>query len=383
MPSPVTPASAVDKATVVFGGPSAEHDISILTGLQAERVLNGAGVQVQCVYWARSDQWFLVPNNTEARDYLGGPPDGAKRLELRIGAEKGDGFYLKAGLGGAKPFDTGVVMNCFHGGAGEAGGAQALFALAGLKATGGTVAAAALGMDKLAFGGVMHAAGVASLDRALLSRLAEPGFPGPYIVKPRFGGSSIGIEVVEDYATAVALLDSSPHLREGAVVEPHRPELFDLNVSVRTAPEVEVSEIERPLRPSDGAIYSYSAKYLHAEGLASAPREFPADISPELRETIRGLAARVVELTGLTGVLRIDFLSDGTDVYVNEVNSIPGALALYLWPDTSPSEVLVAALAEAEQATTQVTRNYEEGVALRAAGGIAGKLASLPGQQPR
>jgi D-alanine-D-alanine ligase len=372
----------VSKATVVFGGPSAEHDISILTGLQAERVLAGAGIDVQCVYWARTDHWFLVPNNTEARDFLGGEPSGSKRLELRLGAEKGDGFYLKGGLGGAKQLDTGVVMNCFHGGAGESGGAQALFALAGFKATGGTIAAAALGMDKLAFGGVMESAGVPCLPRQLLSAAAPPSYAGPYIVKPRFGGSSIGIEVVEDWETAVALLTTSAHLREGAVVEPNRPELFDLNVSVRTAPKLAISEIERPLRPEDGKIYSYDQKYLHTEGLASAPREFPADLPPQLRETIRGMAARVVELTGLTGILRIDFLSDGTEVFVNEVNSIPGAMALYLWPDTPPAELLVAALEEAERVVPTVTRNYQEGVALRAAGGIASKLAGLP-TQPR
>ena len=370
----------VSKATVVYGGPAAEHDISILTGLQAERVLSGAGVEVQCIYWARSEQFFLVPANTEARDYLGGPPTGAKRLELRIGSEKGNGFYVEGGLR-SKQVDTGPVLSCLHGGAGESGGAQALFDLAGISATGGTLAAAALGMDKLAFGGVIAAAGLPTLDRQLLSATSAPTYAGPYIVKPRFGGSSIGIEVVDDWETAVALLQTSPHLREGAVVEPNRPDLYDLNISVRTAPSTQVSEIERPLRPGDGAIYSYAAKYLHADGLSSSPREFPAAVSAELRERIRELAVRVVELTGLTGIMRIDFLSDGTEVFINEVNSIPGALSLYLWPDTTPAEVLISALTQAEKAAPRATSNFEEGVALRAAGGIAGKLAALPQQR--
>ena len=369
----------VTKATVVFGGPSAEHDISILTGLQAERVLAGAGVEVQCLYWARSDKWFLVPSSLEARDFLGGEPKGSKPVELRLGSAKGDGFYLPGGLGGGKRLETGTIMNCFHGGAGEAGGVQWLFELAGLRSTGATPASAALGMDKLAFGAVMLNAGLPSLRRELLSTYAAPSFDGPYIVKPRFGGSSIGIEVVEDHQTALALLQTSPHLRAGAVVEPYRPELFDLNVSVRTAPEPQVSEIERPLRPEDGSIYDYSAKYVHAEGLSASPREFPAQVPDEITARIKELALRVTEQTGLTGVLRIDFLSDGkSEVYVNEVNSIPGALALYLWPDTPPAQVLGAALDEAERHVPQVTRNYEEGVALRAAGGIAGKLAGLP-----
>jgi D-alanine-D-alanine ligase len=372
----------VSNATVVFGGPSAEHDISILTGLQAERVLSGAGVSVQSIYWSRADDWFLVPNETEARDYLGGEPKGSKKVELRLGAAKGDGFYLKAGLGGDKLLDCGTILNCLHGGLGEGGGAQALFRLAGIPATGGTLAAAALGMDKLAFSALMWSAGLPVLPRELLSAHSKPTFEGPYIIKPRFGGSSIGIYVTDDHETAATLLTTSAHLREGAVVEPNRPDLFDLNVSVRTGPEVVISEIERPIRPQDGQIYDYTAKYISSQGLASAPREFPAQISEELRKHIRSLAARTVELTGLTGILRIDFLSDGADVFVNEVNSIPGAMALYLWPDTAPATVLSAALDEAEKHAPQVTRNFEEGAALRAAGGIASKLASLPGTTP-
>jgi D-alanine-D-alanine ligase len=371
----------VSKATVVFGGPSAEHDISILTGLQAERILAKAGYEVQCLYWARSDKWFLVPANGEARDFLGGEPKGSKAVELRLGtggSGKGDGFYLPGGLGGGKRLEVGAVLNCFHGGAGESGGVQWIFELAGIRATGASPQSAALGMDKLAFGATMLNAGIPSLSRELLSARREPSFAGPYIVKPRFGGSSIGIEIVDGYDSALALLQTSPHLRAGAVVEPYRPDLFDLNVSVRTFPEVVVSDIEKPLRPGDGSIYDYSAKYVHTDGLTAAPREFPAQVPGDLTARIKELAVLVAEQTGLTGILRIDFLSDGQgEVYVNEVNSIPGALALYLWPDTPASQVLSGALAEAERHIPQVTRNYEEGVALRAAGGIASKLHGL------
>ena len=370
----------MSKVTVVFGGPSAEHDISILTGLQAERILAKAGHDVQCLYWARSDKWFLVPNDCEARDFLGGEPKGSKGVELRLGAKDGDGFYQPGGLGGGKRLDIGTVLNCFHGGAGESGGVQWLFELAGIKATGATPQSAALGMDKLAFGATMLNAGLPSLPRELLSTHRAPSFDGPYIVKPRFGGSSIGIEIVDTYDSALALLQTSPHLRAGAVLEPYRPDLFDLNISVRTFPEVVVSDIEKPLRPGDGSIYDYSAKYVHSEGLSAAPREFPAQVSEAVTAKIKELAVLVTEQTGLTGILRIDFLAggdDGTEVFVNEVNSIPGALSLYLWPDTPAADVLGGALSEAERHVPQVTRNYEEGVALRAAGGIASKLHGL------
>lgn len=369
--------------TVVFGGPSPEHDISILTGLQCERVLARSGVNVQCLYWDRGGRWYLVAPETEARDYLSGAPAQALKLELRLGTKSGDGFSKKQGLRTTQ-LELGTVLSCFHGGFGEGGGAQALFELLGVPATGGTIAAAALGMDKLAFGSVMADAGIPCLRRELLSPETKPSFDGPYIVKPRFGGSSIGIEVVENYETAVALRASSLHLRAGAVIEPYGKDLFDLNICFKTYPDFEVSLLERPIRPTEGAIYSFQNKYLHDTGLSAAPREIPALVPESTTKLARELARRVAELTGLTGIVRVDLMCDGENLHVNEVNSIPGAMALYLWPDHDPAKLLLDAVEEAKNASRGVsTTSFEEGAALRAAGGIAGKLSGLGTSQGR
>ncbi len=362
--------------TVVFGGPSPEHEVSILTGLQCERYLARGGVTVQSVYWDRGGRWHLVPAETEARDYLAGAPSKATALELRLGGGSGDGFFRKQGLRTAQ-VDLGTVLTCFHGGLGESGGAQALWELLGVPATGGTVAAAALGMDKLAFGALMESAGLPTLPRVLVTEDARPTFDGPYIVKPRFGGSSIGIEVVEDFEAALGITGASPHLRAGAVLEPYRTDLFDLNISFRTYPRFEVSLLERPLRPADGAIYSFQDKYIHGSGLANAPREIPAQVSDAVAEQAAVLARRVADLTGLTGIVRVDFLCDGERLFVNEVNSIPGAMALYLWPDHDPTRLLQDAVTEAAQPVRRAASVFEEGAALKAAGGIAGKLTPV------
>ncbi len=367
--------------TVVFGGNSAEHDISILTGLQCERVLQRAGDDVQCLYWDRVGNWFLVPAGTEAKDYLEGAPAKSTHLELVLGANGGNGFYRKAGLG-KKLVDLGSVLLALHGGAGESGGTQSLFQLLGVPCTGSTPGAAALGMDKLAFGALMEQAGVPTLKREILHQDFRPSFTGPYIVKPRAGGSSIGIEVAQDVDTALALLTSSPHLRAGAVVEPYRKDLWDLNVAFVTSPKFAASLIEKPTRNTDGAIYDYAGKYMAGEGLASAPRELPAKITPELEQQVIALAQKIQALTGLSGICRVDFLTDGTELFVNEVNSIPGAMALYLFPDTDPAAILRGMLAEAAmQRKLVATSSFEVGAALRAAGGIAGKLAGLGPQR--
>jgi D-alanine-D-alanine ligase len=266
-----------------------------------------------------------------------------------------------------------------------------VFTLLGIPATGSTLFAGAVGMDKLAFGGLMLSAGIPTLTREHLSATRAPSFPGPYIVKPRFGGSSIGIEIVEDAEAARAIAKASAHLRAGAVVEPYRPELIDLNISFRTHPSLEVTALEKPLRGErKTGLYSYAEKYLSGgagseAGFSSAPREFPAVVDAAVAALAADLAVRVAEVTGLTGVVRVDLLLDEQtgDLFVNEVNSIPGAMSLYLWaPQVPAATVLKDALLEARDKRTVVpSSGFGSGVALRAAGGIAGKLAGLDGPQ--
>lgn len=369
---------------VVFGGPSPEHEISILTGLQAERVLTDGGDPVHPIYWAPSGEWFLVPNGTEAKDYLEGAPKSAKPLEVRLAPEPG--FYAKKSFGSGA-LDIDAALLCLHGGIGEGGGAAAIFDAMGIPATGSTLFAGAVGMDKLAFGGLMESAGIPTLPRRAVSATTEPGYKGPYIVKPRFGGSSIGIEIADDLASARALAQNSPHLKNGAVLEPYQPNLVDLNIGFRTFPALELTDLEKPLRGGDDAgLYSYAEKYLAGgtgsdAGLSSAPREFPANYPKKIHDRAAELARAVADVTRLTGLVRVDLLLDEKkgDLYVNEVNSIPGALSLYLWAPKHPAlTVLRDALTEARDRRVVFPQaGHGGGVALRAAGGISSKLLGL------
>jgi D-alanine-D-alanine ligase len=374
-----------ERWAVVFGGPSPEHEISILTGLQSERALTRAGQQVTCLYWAPTGGWFLVPNGTEARDYLDGAPSAAKPVEIRVGADPG--LFVKGRLR-AERLEIDAALSCLHGGMGEGGGFVALFTLLGVPTTGSTLYASAVGMDKLAFGGLMLAGGIPTLPRVGLEPDVEPGFAGPYIVKPRFGGSSIGIEIVEDVAAARAVARANVHLRGGAVVEPFRRDLVDLNISFRTGPSLAVSDVERPLRSAEAGVLSYADKYLvgastESAGMASTPRELPAKVPEKVTCRIEALARRVAAVTLLTGIIRVDFLYDPAtqNVFVNEVNSVPGAMALHLWASRTPAaQVLTDALVEARDAGVPATASgFGSGAALRAAGGIAGKLVGLEG----
>src|SRR5437764_3181190 len=163
----------MSQPAVIFGGPSPEHDVSILTGLQAARAL---GPSTIAIYWAKTGDFFEVDPGLEGHDFLDGAPRKAPQLRL----SQGEGFVKKRRL------DISAALNCCHGGPGEDGTLQAMLDIAGVRYTGPNVAGAALGMDKLAFGNVCTAAGLSSLPRMLLTADCVPGFDGPYIVKPRF-----------------------------------------------------------------------------------------------------------------------------------------------------------------------------------------------------
>ena len=369
------------RVAVIYGGPSPEHDVSILTGLQAVHALSGAaGIgAVHSLYWSKSGDWYEVQIGVEAADFVEGVPPNAVRLRLVSGP---GGGFVRPGSGlRAKEhrLELEAVLICCHGGPGEDGSLQGALDLTGIPYTGPTAIGAALGMDKLAFGALMVYAGLPSLARVPLGQESEePRFAPPYILKPRFGGSSIGVEVVADFATARARVGANPHLRRGAVLEPYHEEMSDLQLAVRSWPQIELSAIERPLRTrGDGEILGYQDKYVGSEGMTSAPRELPAKIETELEMRLRTLAREVALLVGLRGVARLDFLSDGEDLFVNEINTIPGSLSHYLWvePRLPLQSLLFDLLAEARaRPAASYSSAGSDGSVLRVAGSIASKL---------
>lgn len=355
------------KPAVIFGGPSDEHDISILTGLQVTRALG----DVHGVFWSKTGDWYLIESGLEAADFIDGPP--RKSRELSFVAAPGAGLTLKK-----KPLDVAAIFIACHGGPGEDGTLQGLLDLVGTRYTGPGQAASALGMDKLAFGAAMAAAGLPTLDRTLVATgdEAAPAFDGPYIVKPRFGGSSIGIEVADDWATVLALKRRSAYFDQGAVVEPFLDGSRDLQVAVRTYPQWELSAIEAPSRAAEG-IYSYDQKYLAWGGEVSGGRELPAAIGEDLEKEVEALSKRVTDVAGLRGLARIDYLEREGEIWVNEVNTIPGSMAAYLWidPPRSREELFSDMIQEAKAAPVRVfSVAGSDGTALRSAGSIASKL---------
>ncbi len=383
--------SLLSNLGVIYGGPSPEHDVSILTGLQVVKTLQMEKASgISSLYWSKAGDFYLVDGNLEAKDFLFGPPPGSSLLRFQLGQE--GGFLIKRGKLSAKwePLEISALINCCHGGPGEDGTLQGALDLAGIKYSGPTAFGAALGMDKLAFEALMVSAGLPTLKRSVLSASGEGidpasfvngtlSGPGPYIVKPRYGGSSIGIEVVNDLETAISLVKTNVHFRNGAVIEPYRPDLYDLQVAVMSWPKLKMSVIEKPLRSNrDKEILDYMDKYAPGVGMSQAPREIPANIDAELTDAILEAAAAVAELTELRGVARIDFLSDSREWFINEINTIPGSLSRHLFAE---SDLQFPELLEnlAEEAIKRPTVSFSvagsDGLVLKDATSIAAKLA--------
>jgi D-alanine-D-alanine ligase len=364
---------------VLFGGPTPEHDISILTGLLALRELAKSERDVIGIYWTKTGSFYLVASDVEAESFLDGVPKGSSVVSLRVGDD--GGFYSGGGrLGKDRRLDVTTVVLCTHGGPGEDGTLQAALDLANVNYTGPTVAGAALGIDKWAFGAVMIATGLPTLPRALLTATTTAlPFDGPYILKPRFGGSSIGIETVVDIATAIARLSSNVHLLRGCVIEPFRNDLTDLQIAVRTYPSVTLSAIEKPIRSTSSAeILGYTDKYVGGEGMMSAPRELPAVLSSQQSNDIERITRTIAEVASVRGVARVDFIANDHELYVNEINTIPGSLSKHLFvdPPLGFSQLLSDLVAEAvERPAHRFSSAGADGLVLRKAGSIAAKLA--------
>ena len=370
--------SSDNSVGVIFGGPSPEHDISILTGLQAARALHDDGVDVTCLYWAKTGDWLNVPVTAEAADFLGPDIEGASPVSFSVP----DGFAVRRRRR-SDLMALRAVLNCCHGGPGEDGSLAAMLMMAGIAVTGPRPSAAALAMDKLATSAVAESLGIPTIDTVLWSSASRPSesmLPAPpWVVKPRWGGSSIDVQAgVEDIATVEALASRGVG-RAGMLIQPYLADWTDLNVAVRSYPNLQCSAVEKPLA-GDAAILGYDQKYLAgAGGMEAATRELPAVIPDALRARIVDHSLSLAAAMDLTGAPRVDFLWDGdAAILMCEVNPIPGAWGNFLWRECGVSRVQMYRdlLAEADASPARLHQwlPSSDGRALSMSDTIAAKL---------
>ncbi|MBO4478327.1 MAG: D-alanine--D-alanine ligase [Lachnospiraceae bacterium] len=349
-----------------FGGPSVEHEVSVITALQAYYAFEDERYEIIPIYITKDSRMFVGESIGDIEAYRNIPALLDKSIQITIVREEGR-TYLRQIRSRAFKKDYNQVIDvafpCVHGTNVEDGTLQGYLQTLGLPYVGCDVFSSAIGMDKFAQKAVLREAGISVLpalcpyiseyrqDPEALMNTIEQKIGYPVIVKPNNLGSSVGIRVARDRAALESALEYAFGFAIRVLVEHAITSLKEVNCSVIGDYEsADASECEEPIAQDE--ILSYQDKYMGnsgkngvkgapvkgggakgSEGMASLSRKIPAEISAERREEIRTLAVKTFQTLGCNGVARIDFMIDkDTDaLYVNEINTIPGSLAFYLW----------------------------------------------------
>jgi D-alanine-D-alanine ligase len=318
------------RVAILFGGRSAEHEVSILSARNVLAALDPGRFEAVPIGIDKGGRWHLQ----DAKVLLEAPSD--PRL-VRVD-ENARSVAIEPAPSGLAGVD--VVFPVLHGPMGEDGTVQGLLELADVAYVGAGVLGSAVGMDKDVMKRLLKEAGIpvtafralhrAEFQRepdAVCARAAELGFP--LFTKPANLGSSVGIRRVDGRASLKAALEhafqfDAKALAEAAVVGRE----LECAVLGNHAPVASVVG-EVIVHHKDG-FYSYDAKYLDEQG---AGFEIPARLSPKQSQAIRDLAVQTFKVLECSGLARVDFFMRADDsVLVNEINTLPGFTAISQYP---------------------------------------------------
>ncbi len=344
------------KVAVLFGGKSTEHEISIISAIQAIGYINADKYEVIPVYITKNNDFYVGESIGNIEEYTHIPQllnKSTRVIWVKEGEKVSLMRYPMKKFGNNVITQVDLAFPIVHGTNVEDGTLQGYLATLGLPVVGCDVLSSAVGMNKYVMKTVLKDNGIPVLDckcytwkdyedvDALVSKI-ESAFTYPVIIKPLNLGSSIGIKVAKDRDELLEALDLGFEFSKKILVERAISNLKEINCSVLGDYEsAEASECEEPVNSDE--ILSFEDKYISgskggaktggSKGMASLKRKIPADISSEMRDKIRKMAVDAFIALGCSGVSRIDFMidMDTNEVYLNEINTIPGSLAFYLW----------------------------------------------------
>lgn len=327
----------------MFGGVSAEHEVSIVTGLQALEHLDRTRFTPYVVYVSKTGEW-LGYGDLESRKAF----TSTKPKTLAIGKDAEGPFFKELGITGRTIRPIAAYM-AFHGGTGESGPVQGALETIDLAFTCGSQESQAITMNKALCKEVLRANGLPVVNSVRVHRAdvlassaaataaAIQAIPLPVIVKPVHLGSSIGIHIAKTETELEKYLLEAAYLDTETLVETLVPSFKEYNCAVRLINGViETSAIESPVAKDE--ILSFADKYQRGggkktggSGMASLQRELPAKISAELQKRIEETAKSAFVACRCKGMVRIDFMVSGDNLTITEINPIPGSMAFYMW----------------------------------------------------
>ena len=342
------------KIGVIYGGETVEHEVSVISALQAMNNLNEDKYDIVPIYISKDRIWYTGHMLRDIEFYKEFEDEKKYATKVML-YKKGKTFLLQrtTGLFRKDITDLDVILPVVHGNNVEDGSLAGLLDSIGIPYVGSHVLGGALGQDKVVMKQVMESVNLPIvpytwfydseyLDNKenILKEIKKIGFP--VIVKPATLGSSIGIEVAKNEKDIESKIEDAMEYDTKIVVEKVIENLTEVNASVLGNYEYQkVSPLEEVM--GEDEILSFADKYLGnakskgtaSKGMASTSRIVPARISEKLTNEIQDTAKQVFKVLNLSGVCRVDFLIDNKEnkFYVNEPNTCPGSLSFYLWKE--------------------------------------------------
>lgn len=340
-----------------MGGVSVEHEISVISAIQAFHAINKDKYDVVPVYISKEGAMYTGDKLTDTENFSDMSKLKAECERVLLSRED-DGVHIvsthKKALKKAYDKRIDVAFPVVHGTNCEDGTLAGVFESLGIPYVGCDILSSALGMDKYVMKQVLEANKIPVVphvcfyarefakDREHYVDLVEEKLSFPVIVKPANLGSSVGIKRADDRDSFVAAVEHAANFATSILVERAVTALREINCSaLGDVYSVQTSVCEEPVQSDE--ILSYEDKYMGgskgsakggSKGMSSLKRKCPAEIPQDKENEIRELTEKTFKALKCSGVARIDFLMDTADndkVYVNEINTIPGSLSFYLW----------------------------------------------------
>ncbi|MDE6415554.1 MAG: D-alanine--D-alanine ligase, partial [Duncaniella sp.] len=386
---------------VFFGGRSTEHEISVISANQAMHAIDRSRYDVTPVYISKQGKWYTGEALLDVANYRDMPALLAKCTPVYMRPVYGD-FNLykekKPLFGSDVAAHLDVVIPVLHGSNGEDGTFEGILDSIGIPYAGCDTLASANGMDKITMKMILRDCDVPVVDyvwftdkqwyssRDKLIEKIEKEIGYPVIVKPANLGSSVGIGRAVDRGQLVERVADAEKYSTRIIVEHMVENLKEINCSVLgDCDDYTTSVLEEPIK--SGEILSYTDKYMGgskgAKGMQASQKRIPAELPEDMTERIRFLAGETFRVLGCHGVSRVDVIvdADNNNIYVNEINTIPGSLSFYLWEATGISfdklmDRLVQLALKRNRERGQKTVSYDANI-FSMGGGVKGTKGKL------
>lgn len=371
---------------VMFGGRSVEHEVSIISAMQAIEALDKEKYNAIPIYISKESELFSDESLLDIETYKDLKALTSKSTPVYLYKEKQHVYMspIKQKMFSKQKDVIDVVIPVMHGTNGEDGVLQGYLEMLNVPFAGSDTTASAVGQDKVMMKHVFENSKIPIVDwfwlyahefddnvETYTAQANDLGYP--VVIKPANLGSSIGISIVNNDEDFIRGVKTASEFDRKIVVEKGVRNLREVNCSVLG--DIYTNDVSVIEEVGSEDFLSFDDKYLSnakgskSQGMASTKRDIPANLPQELEAEVYALSKEVVRVLGSSGVCRIDFLLDDSTkkLYVNEINSMPGSLAFYLWKEKGVAfpEVmnnLVKQAIDRERRNSQMTFTYESNI---------------------